>query len=184
MTDSVLVTNLSLWEKRFVLHSVRHPDVSWDEIGHRLAEDSSLLTTLSRMEATGGEPDLVVYQGDWIWVDLSPESPSGRRGLCYDGAARQSRKKLAPPSSAVETAQAMGIELIDEEFYFFLQNLEPLDTKTSSWLRTPPEMRKWGGALFGDRRFGRTFVFHNGADSYYSDRGFRGMIRVLPGSIQ
>ncbi|HOW37715.1 MAG TPA: DUF4256 domain-containing protein [Candidatus Izemoplasmatales bacterium] len=178
MIDGAMADSLwSTWEHRFHHHPRRHSGVSWDEARRILTDDPSLISVLIRMESSGGEPDLIVFEGLWFWVDLSPESPPGRRGLCYDGAARLARKKMPPLSSAEEMAKDIGVGLMDERLYAFLQSLEPLDTKTSSWLWTPPEIRNLGGALFGDRRFGRTFVFHNGADSYYADRGFRGMIR-------
>jgi hypothetical protein len=133
------------------------------------------------MERTGGEPDVVGHDkksGEYIFFDCSPQSPKGRTSLCYDPEALESRKKFKPKNSAVGLATAMGIELLTEEQYHELQQLGEFDTKVSNWLKTPAEIRKLGGAIFGDRRFGRVFVYHNGAESYYSGRGFRGWLRV------
>lgn len=130
------------------------------------------------MEKTGGEPDLYVLDTGWYIIDSSKESPSKRKNLCYDKAARLSRKKFPPESSVIETAEAMGINVCDEALYQALQSFEPHDLKTSSWVLTPEEVRELGGALFGDYRYGRVFFYHNGADSYYSSRGFRGYIKI------
>jgi hypothetical protein len=133
------------------------------------------------MEATGGEPDVIGFDnaaGQYVFCDCSPESPAGRRSLCYDRQALDSRKENRPTGSAVETAAAMGVELLDEVQYRRLQQLGEFDTKTSSWIVTPEDVRRLGGALFGDRRYGRVFVYHNGAQSYYAARGFRGLLRL------
>jgi hypothetical protein len=133
------------------------------------------------MESTGGEPDVVVLDektGEYLFIDCSPESPKGRRSLCYDRAALDARKEFKPAGSAVEMATAMGIELLSEQEYRDLQKLGNFDTKTSSWLKTPPEIRKLDGAIFGDRRYNHVFVYHNGVQSYYAVRGFRGVLRV------
>lgn len=133
------------------------------------------------MEQTGGEPDVVGFHaetGEYLFYDCSAESPKGRRSICYDREAWEARKTLRPKNTAVDMASTMGIEILTEEQYFHLQELGDFDTKTSSWLKTPPEIRKRGGAIFGDRRYGRVFVYHNGADSYYAARGFRGWLAV------
>lgn len=147
----------------------------------RLAAHSAKLWSLHLMEDTGGEPDVVRFDketGEYLFVDCSVESPKGRFSLCYDAEALASRKEHKPKDSAIEMAEAMGIEVLTEEQYAELQTLGEFDLKTSSWLKTPDAMRKLGGALFGDRRFGRVFFYHNGAQSYYSGRGFRGALRV------
>jgi hypothetical protein len=139
------------------------------------------LWALHEMESTGGEPDVVSHDrkaGDYLFVDCAAQSPAGRQSLCYDREALESRKEFKPKNSALDLAEAMGVELLTEEQYRELQQLGEFDTKSSSWLKTPPEIRKLGGAIFGDRRFGRVFVYHNGAQSYYSGRGFRGWLRV------
>ena len=166
-------------QSRFEANMQRHPKRRWDEVRDSLKAASSKLWSLWEMEKTGGEPDVVDTGADAsglsFW-DCSPESPEGRRSLCYDGAALQARKKNKPEGSAVERAQAMGIELLTEEQYLALQALGEFDTKTSSWLLTETDLRERGGAIFGDRRFGRVFIYHNGADSYYGARGFRGRL--------
>jgi hypothetical protein len=147
----------------------------------RLEGDAKALQALQQMEATGGEPDVIAHDrasGRITFCDCSPESPAGRRSTCYDREARESRKEARPKDSAEEMAAAMGIELLTEEQYRALQALGEFDCKTSSWIRTPPELRALGGALFCDRRYGRVFVYHNGAQSYYAARGFRGSLQV------
>ena len=167
---------------RFEHHVSRHKGLQWDTVQARLLSASSAqLWSLSEMERTGGEPDVVsdVHEtGDWIFCDCSAESPSGRRSVCYDGAALAARKEHKPRSSALDMAAAMGIELLTEEEYRELQKLGEFDNKTSSWVKTPPDIRKLGGAVFCDRRYGHVFLYHNGADSYYAARGFRGSLRV------
>lgn len=168
-------------EARFEENPHRHEGLSWADVRSRLEDRSEALRVLYRMETTGGEPDVIgrdADTGDILYCDCSPESPSGRRSLCYDRQALESRKKHPPKGSAAQMAASMGVELLDEERYFALQSLDAFDTKTSSWLHTPAEIRERGGAIFGDRRFGRVFVYHNGAESYYGARGFRGLLRV------
>lgn len=168
-------------ERRFARHAARHPGVAWADVRARLARDARALRALEQMEATGGEPDVIARDdatGQVTFGDCAAESPAGRRSLCYDGEARASRKEHAPAGSAVEAAAAMGVALPTEDEYQALQRLGAFDRKTSSWLATPPDVRALGGALFGDRRYGRVFVYHNGAASYYAARGFRGVLRV------
>lgn len=173
---------LATLETRFALHPVRHPQVSWETVASRLATAApSVLHTLAEMEASGGEPDVIGQDPATravIFCDCSKETPKGRRSLCYDQEALESRKDAPPAGSAIGEAARMGFEMLDEAAYFQLQSLGEFDLKTSTWLRTPPEVRALGGALFGDRRFGRVFIYHNGAQSYYAVRGFRGMVRV------
>jgi len=166
---------------RFEKNMSRHKGLEWPPIKAKLETNGEKLWSLHEMESTGGEPDVVGYDkktGEYLFYDCSPQSPEGRTGFCYDREALDSRKEHKPKNSAVDMAEAMGIELLTEEQYYELQKLGEFDTKSSSWLKAPIEMRKLGGALFGDRRFGRVFVYHNGAQSYYSGRGFRGSLRV------
>lgn len=166
---------------RFARHGRRHGGVAWAEVRARLDAAPDALGSLAEMERTGGEPDVVGRDpatGAFLFVDCSAESPSGRRSACYDRAAQASRKTAAPDHNALDLAAGMGIDLLDEALYRALQALGEFDTKTSSWLLTPPDVRALGGALYGDRRYGRVFVYHNGAPSYYAARGFRGVLRV------
>jgi Protein of unknown function (DUF4256) len=166
---------------RFEKNMNRHQGLGWDQVQTKLEASPDKLWSLSEMERTGGEPDVVGRDkktGEYIFVDCSPESPKDRRSLCYDREALDSRKEAKPKNTAMDLASAMGIELLTEEQYRELQTLGEFDTKTSSWVKTPAEMRKLGGALFGDRRFGRVFFYHNGAESYYAARGFRGCVKV------
>ena len=168
---------------RFENHMERHPDLDWSEIQTRLEADQDKLSALYAMESSGGEPDVVGFDretSEFIFFDCSEQSPAERRSICYDSAGEQERikKELTPGGNAVDLAHAMGIELLDEEQYFQLQELGDFDTKTESWLKTPDDVRELGGAIFGDRRFKRVFVFHNTAKSFYSGRGFRGALRV------
>jgi hypothetical protein len=166
---------------RFERNLNRHRGIAWPEIQTRLEGNPAALRSIGEMEYTGGEPDVIgrdTESGTYTFCDCSPESPAGRRSVCYDREALASRKEHKPEHSAVDMAAAMRIELLTEEEYRALQKLGEFDTKTSSWLSTPPELRKLGGALFGDRRYGKVFVYHNGAQSYYSARGFRGRLRV------
>ena len=159
----------------------RHAGVAWSAVQARLAGDSDALRSLQQMEASGGEPDVIgraSASAPFIFCDCSPESPVGRRSTCYDAEARLSRKEHRPESSADEMAAAMGIELLTEAQYRELQKLGEFDMKTSSWIQTPADVRALGGALFCDRRYGKVFVYHNGAQSYYAARGFRGALRV------
>lgn len=166
---------------RFGAHTHRHEGISWAKVQARLEANPDKLWSLSEMERTGGEPDVVGHDkktGEYLFYDCSEQSPDGRRSLCYDREALEARKKHKPEGSAVDTATAMGADLLTEEEYRGLQELEEFDTKTSSWLRTPEHIRNLGGAIFGDYRFGTVFVYHNGADSYYAARGFRCSLRV------
>lgn len=167
--------------ERFEKNRKRHPDLEWMRIKEKLDTNREKLWSLYEMERTGGEPDVVNYvetTNEYIFVDCSPESPSGRRSVCYDHQALEARKKHKPEDSAVNLAATMGIELLTEEQYRALQELGDFDVKTSSWIHTPTEIRQLGGALFCDRRYDTVFVYHNGAESYYASRGFRGMLRV------
>ncbi|MFO7616473.1 MAG: DUF4256 domain-containing protein [Bacteroidales bacterium] len=166
---------------RFFLNRRRHESLNWADVQARLETDPGKLWSLSEMERTGGEPDLVGYDRDgdeFLFIDCSAESPSGRRSLCYDPEALDERKSFKPEGSAIEMAASLGIELLTETQYRELQQLGSFDTKTSSWIQTPPSIRKLGGALFCDFRYGQVFVYHNGASSYYGARGFRGLLRV------
>ncbi len=172
---------LGVLKARFKKNLDRHPGLEWDEVHARLEANPEKLWSLQEMERTGGEPDVVGRDegtGKILFYDLSAESPKGRRSLCYDRAALESRKENKPKGSALDIAASMGLELLSESAYRALQQLGEFDTKTSSWLQTPPDIRKLGGALFADRRYGRVFVYHNGAESYYAARGFRGSLRV------
>lgn len=160
---------------RFSAHPSRHPSLSWDEVASAL--DAQKLESVAYMEETGGEPDAFVFEGRLYMVDFSRESPK-RRSCCYDGKARKERKRNPPEASAQELAEAHGLTLVSEEMYLALEDTEPLDEKTTSWILTPEGMRKQGGALFGSRRYGRAFIYCNGADSYYSSRGFRACLRL------
>lgn len=173
MTTTELLETL---EARFAAHTHRHEGLAWAEVRARLDAAPAAVATLLEMEASGGEPDVVGVDADTgavRFVDCAVESPKGRRSLCYDREARVGRKKHPPEGSAREAATAMGAELLDEAAYRRLQALGPVDTKTSSWLKTPADIRGLGGALFGDHRYGTVFIYHNGADSYYAARGFR-----------
>jgi len=166
---------------RFEKNMNRHQGLEWAKVQARLDANAEKLWSLSEMEQTGGEPDVVdrdKKSGDYIFYDCSAESPKGRRSLCYDREALESRKENKPKDNALDMASDMGIELLTEEQYRKLQNLGEFDTKTSSWLHTPSRIRELGGALFCDRRFDTVFLYHNGAESYYAARGFRGSLRV------
>jgi hypothetical protein len=166
---------------RFEKHMHRHAGVAWIEVQARLESSADAVRSLRAMEETGGEPDVIGRAGEsgrFTFCDCSPESPTGRRSVCYDREALDSRKEHKPQGSAVEMAAAMGVDLLTEEQYRALQTLGEFDARTSSWVRTPPDVRSLGGALFCDRRYGRVFVYHNGAQSYYAARGFRGSLRV------
>ncbi len=172
---------LATLQARFEQNSRRHPKLVWAAVHTRLVAAPDKLRSLAAMEATGGEPDVIgrdAKSGEFLFADCSPQSPAGRQSLCYDREALDGRKKFPPAGCITELAAALGIELLDEAQYLALQGLGEFDTKTSSWLKTPPEIRTLGGALYGDRRYNRVFIGHNGADSYYSGRGFRGMLRV------
>ena len=174
----VLLTTL---KERFEKNMNRHEDLEWVQVQTKLEANPSKLWSLYEMESTGGEPDVVGYDnntGEYIFYDCSAESPKGRRSLCYDREALEARKKHKPENSAVDMATGMGIELLTEEQYRELQSIGNFDLKTSSWVQTPENIRKLGGAIFCDRRYGTVFMYHNGADSYYAARGFRGSLKV------
>lgn len=172
---------LLVLQARFGENMNRHKGIVWDTIRERLQVKTEKLWSLSKMEETGGEPDVIGYDkktGEYIFYDCSSESPKGRRSICYDHQALEYRKEHKPETSAIQLAADMGIDLLTEAQYRELQNLGSFDTKTSSWIATPPAIRKLGGALFGDFRYGTVFIYHNGAESYYAARGFRGSLRV------
>ncbi|MCY7409284.1 MAG: DUF4256 domain-containing protein [Chitinophagales bacterium] len=172
---------LNILEARFAKNNSLHKGIEWNKVKAKLRANSGKLWSLNEMEKTGGEPDVVSYDikaGEYIFYDCSTESPAGRRSICYDREAWESRKEFKPKSSAEEMAATMGIELLTEEEYRALQKLGKFDTKTSSWVKAPIEIRELGGAIFCDCRFDRVFVYHNGAESYYAGRAFRGSLRV------
>ncbi|HKH46612.1 MAG TPA: DUF4256 domain-containing protein [Thermoanaerobaculia bacterium] len=172
---------LKTLKTRFEKNMNRHKGLEWAKVQARLEANTEKLRSLHEMERTGGEPDVVGHDertGEYIFYDCSAESPKGRRSVCYDREALESRKEHQPENNAIDMAAAMGIELLTEEQYRELQKLGEFDAKTSSWVKTPSEIRKLGGALFCDRRYGHVFVYHNGAQSYYAARGFRGSLRV------
>lgn len=172
---------LTILKVRFERNMNRHKGIDWIKVQDKLQTKPEKLWALNEMEITGGEPDVMDYDkktGEYIFYDCSAESPKERRSLCYDREALESRKEHKPKNSAMDMATSMGIELLTEEQYRELQQLEAFDTKTSSWVKTPPEIRKLGGAIFCDRRYNHVFTYHNGADSYYAARGFRGLLRV------
>lgn len=172
---------LKTLKARFEKHMERHKGVSWATVQKKLEAKPAALATLARMEETGGEPDVVTLDGkskDVVFVDCSAQSPKGRRSCCYDRVARVTRKEHPPKTSALEMAKEIGIDILNEEQYRALQELGEFDTTTSSWIDTPQAVRKHGGALFCDLRYEHVFTYHNGADSYYAARGFRGMLRV------
>lgn len=176
-TDELLETLKTRFEKNMK----RHQGLEWPKVLSRLEKNGGMLWSLHEMERTGGEPDVIGQDkktGEYIFCDCSAESPQGRRSLCYDGEALRSRKENKPKGSAADLATEMGVELLTEEQYRELQMLETFDLKTSSWVKTPAEIRKLGGALFCDRRYNTVFVYHNGAESYYAARGFRGLMKV------
>lgn len=174
-------TLLEILQTRFEKNRQRHPGIEWANVKARLEADAGKLCSLGEMERTGGEPDVISCDsqtGEYIFCDCSAESPKGRRSLCYDREALESRKENKPENNAVDMAASMGIELLTEAQYRELQRLGDFDTKTSSWVQTPAHIRKLGGALFCDRRYDTVFMYHNGAESYYAARGFRGLLRV------
>lgn len=170
-------------QRRFQDNMGRHKGLEWAEIQARLEAHPEKISSLNAMETTGGEPDVIGYDentGEFIFLDCSAESPAGRRSICYDGEGQREREKkdVFPGGNAVDLAAAMGIELLDEDRYRELQKLGEFDTRTSSWIQTPEDINNLGGAIFADRRYGHVFVYHNGAKSFYADRGFRGSLRV------
>jgi hypothetical protein len=172
---------LQTLKARFESHMGRHRGIAWVDVLARLEADAAATKSLREMEASGGEPDVIGHDeasGAYVFCDCAAESPSGRRSLCYDAEALAARKENRPAGSAVAMAAAMGIELLTEAQYRALQTLGEFDTKTSSWILTPPDVRALGGALFCDRRYGQVFTYHNGAQSYYAARGLRGLLRV------
>lgn len=172
---------LKVLKARFEKNMNRHEGLEWANVQAKLDANNEKLWSLNEMEVTGGEPDVVGFdeeKGEYIFCDFSTESPKGRRSVCYDREALEARKKHKPENSAIDMAAAMGIEILTEEQYRALQELENFDMKTSSWVQTPADIRRLGGALFCDYRFGHVFVYHNGADSYYAARGFRGRLMV------
>jgi hypothetical protein len=169
---------LDILSARFEKNMHRHAGIKWDMIQSKLEANPAKLASISQMEDTGGEPDVVNCNDEYLWVDCAPESPTGRRSLCYDDVALASRKENKPKGSAVAMAADMGIDLLTEEQYRDLQKLGEYDLKTSSWIATPAKVRALGGALFCDRRFDTVFTYHNGAESYYAGRGWRGVVRV------
>ncbi len=172
---------LNILQTRFEKNPNRHKGIKWADVQKRLEANPAKLWSLDQMEETQGEPDVIAYDKKadaYIFFDCAAETPKGRRSLCYDTEALESRKEHKPKNSALAMANEMGIEVLTEEEYFGLQKLGNFDLKTSSWLKTPKEVRELGGAIFGDRRFGRVFIYHNGAESYYGVRGFRGKLVV------
>lgn len=172
---------LKTLQTRFEKNMPRHPDLDWSEVQAKLESNPEKLWSIFQMEATGGEPDVVSFDpktNTYIFFDCSAESPNDRRSLCYDHEALNSRKEFKPKNSAQNMAKEMGIEILSEDQYRQLQELGEFDTKTSSWLQTPPVIRKLGGAIFADRRYDHVFVYHNGVESYYASRGFRGCVEL------
>lgn len=172
---------LKTLQSRFEKNMNRHKGIEWSKVETKLASNAEKLWSLNEMETSGGEPDVVGHDkktDEYIFCDCSAESPKERRSFCYDREALNSRKENKPTNSAMDMATAMGVEMLNEEQYRELQRLGKFDLKTSSWVKTPPEIRKHGGAIFCDRRYDHVFTYHNGAESYYAARGFRGMIRV------
>jgi len=181
MTQEKCEELLRTLKVRFEENLNRHKDIDWAKVQAKLKANAEKLRSLGEMERTGGEPDVVGFDketGEYIFYDCAAETPKGRRNVCYDQAALEARKTFKPKDSALHMAEEMGIEMITEEQYRELQKLGDFDTKTSSWVKTPDDVRKLGGALFMDRRFNTVFIYHNGAESYYSGRGFRGLFRV------
>ncbi|MBW7890353.1 MAG: DUF4256 domain-containing protein [Chitinophagaceae bacterium] len=181
ISDKAAEKLLETLKLRFEKNRHRHKGIKWDEVESRLKKYPDKLWSVHEMEITGGEPDVIRYDAQedvFIFCDCSTESPKGRRSICYDQEALESRQTHKPGDSAINMAYEMGIDILDEKQYEYLQSLENFDTKTSSWLKTPEKMRGLGGAIFGDFRFGRVFYYHNGAESYYAARGFRGLLKV------
>lgn len=172
---------LSILKTRFLKNMHRHADLDWQKIQQKLETNPKKLSILQKMEETGGEPDVVDFDensGEYVFFDCAAESPKERRSFCYDRDALEKRKENKPKNNALDAAREIGIELLSDEEYRYLQTLGDFDTKTSSWLETPENIRKLGGAIFGDFRYGTVFIYHNGAESYYAARGFRGKMKV------
>ncbi|MFD2114539.1 DUF4256 domain-containing protein [Paenibacillus yanchengensis] len=181
LTNEERTSLLVTLETRFKKFVDRHPTLQWENVQQKLEANEEKMWSLYQMEQTEGEPDVIAYDAttdEYIFCDCSPESPKGRRSICYDHVALEARKQNKPAHSALGMAEEMGIDILTEEQYRTLQQVGKFDTKTSSWLETPGSIRKLGGAIFGDYRYGQIFIYHNGADSYYGARGFRGALRV------
>ncbi|WP_373358496.1 DUF4256 domain-containing protein [Acinetobacter lactucae] len=181
LTQKQIELLLELLKNRFEKNTHRHTEMNWSDVQNKLIKVSDKLWSLQEMENTGGEPDVIAYdqqKDEYLFVDCSPETPKGRRSLCYDREALEARKDYPPKNSAIDVAKEIGAELLTEEQYYELQKSGEFDLKTSSWLKTPDEIRRLDGAIFGDRRYGRVFIYHNGAQSYYAARGFRCCLRV------
>jgi Protein of unknown function (DUF4256) len=181
LSPNQLVELLKILKARFEKNTSRHKGLEWTKVQARLEANADKLWSLHEMERTGGEPDVVGHDkksGALTFMDCSKESPKGRRSVCYDREGLESRKEARPANTAVDMANEMGIELLNEDQYRELQTVGPFDTTTSSWIVTPPDIRELGGALFGDYRYGTVFIYHNGAQSYYAARAFRGLLRV------
>lgn len=176
-TDKIINT----LKNRFENNMSRHPKIKWEDVYKKILSNTNKINTLINMEETGGEPDVVSYDkttDEYIFYDCSKETPLGRRSLCYDKVALESRKNFKPLNNVIDMAKEIGVEVLNEEEYKFLQSLGEFDLKTSSWLKTDENTRNLGGSIFGDRRYNRVFIYHNGADSYYSGRGFRGVLKI------
>lgn len=181
LTPALSKELISILKIRFTKNSHRHKNLDWEPVQKKLEKQPAKLWSLNEMEMTGGEPDVVDFDkktGEYIFMDCAKESPKDRRSLCYDRQALNSRKEHKPKNSALDIAEEMGVDLLNEEQYRQLQQLEKFDEKTSSWIKTPDAIRKLGGALFCDRRYNTVFVYHNGAESYYAARGFRAILKV------
>lgn len=163
-------------KERFEKHSNRHQNITWENIISQLSENH--ISSIYKMELTGGQPDAVYLENSLFFIDMAKETPKDRRSICYDEKARVGRKKFPPKTSAFKMAKEMNIEVLDQDMYIKLQEIEDIDLKTSSWIKTPENIRSLGGALYGDKRYNQTFIYHNGADSYYGVRGFRGYIKI------
>lgn len=180
ISEEKIKSLLEVLKSRFENNKSRHPDMNWPEVESKLVQHPRKIYSLAKMEETGGEPDVIGKSptGEFLFCDCSAESPKSRRSICYDQQALESRKENKPVHSAIGLAEEMGIDILTEEQYKMLQNLGEFDSKTSSWVKTPEAIRKLGGAIFGDRRYKRSFIYHNGAESYYAARGFRGLLKV------